>query len=76
MNALKRFWNWLNGKKMVIAELYWFLSGTLIFIWFPEGLTGVPLKVQLSIGGVLTFAGLGHKMFKKAMHDGGPERVK
>lgn len=67
MNALNKFWKFINGKKTVIAELYWFITGTVIFIWFPEGLTGTPLKVQLSLGAFLTFVGLGHKMMKRAV---------
>lgn len=63
-NGLKSFWNWLDGKKTILAELYWFISGTIVLIWVPSGLTGTPLKIQLSIGAFLTFLGLGHKMLK------------
>lgn len=64
---MAKIWNWLNGKKTVIAELYWFVCGTIILIWFPDGLTGTPLKIQLTVGAFLSFAGLGHKAFKKVV---------
>lgn len=67
MKYLLKLWNWLDGKKTVIAEFYWFVSGTIIMIWFPDGLTGTPLKIQLSVGAFLTFLGLGHKALKKTI---------
>lgn len=66
-----RFWKWLDGKKRTIAEIYWFLSGTIILIWVPQGLTGVPLKIQLSIGAIFSFIGLGHAVFKKGISEKG-----
>jgi hypothetical protein len=59
-----KFWNWLNGKKTVFAEFYWGVSGTILLVWFPNGLPDVTNKVYLSIGIFLTFIGLGHKAFK------------
>lgn len=65
MKTLNDFWKFLDGKKTIIAEFYWFATSTLVLIWCPNGLSGTPLKVQLSIGAILTFLGLGHKVVKK-----------
>jgi hypothetical protein len=62
--ALNKFWNWLNGKKTVIAEFYWTAFAGIVLIWFPNGLPEVPNKIYLSFGIFLTFCGLGHKAFK------------
>lgn len=66
-----KFWKWINGKKTVVAEFYWFGFATLILIWFPEGLPPVQNKVYLSVGVLFTAFGLGHKALKKKTVDAG-----
>lgn len=68
---MKRFWNWLDGKKTVVAEFYWSTGAAVILVWFPDGLPQPWNKVNLSIGLALTGLGLGHKAFKKAVADKG-----
>lgn len=67
---MKRVWDWLNGKKTVIAEFYWGFSGAIILVWFPDGLPATPNKIYLTAGILLTALGLGHKAAKK-MAEGG-----
>lgn len=61
----KKIWQYLNGKKLIIADFYWGTSGALLLIWFPDGLPSTPNKIYLSIGLLFTFIGLGHKAIKK-----------
>jgi hypothetical protein len=60
-----KIWAWFNGKKTILATCYWALSAYIVVIWFPAGLPPVPQKIDLTIGTLLTLAGLGHKVVKK-----------
>ena len=62
---MKKFWEWLNGKKLIISTFYWETGAAILLIWFPEGLPTVYNKVWLSIGIFLTGIGLGHKAVKQ-----------
>jgi hypothetical protein len=66
MKSIKSLWVYLDGKKTAIASIYWTISTLVIPIWFPMGLSAdtVLYKLNLSIGTLLTFAGLGHKAYK------------
>lgn len=63
-NKLLTCWKWLNGKKTIIASIYWEFMAAIIVVWFPNGLPGIYNKVYLSIGIILTSVGLGHKVTK------------
>lgn len=73
MNALKKLWIVLDNKKSAIAAGYWTACAYLIPIWVPNGLTGTVKKVEITIGTLLTLAGLGHKLIKAIP---GPEQPK
>lgn len=62
---LNSIWNFLNGKKTVIAEFYWTGLASINLIWFPDGIPATYNKIYLTVGIVLTFFGLGHKFIKK-----------
>ena len=64
--TLDEIWIWLNGKKTVFANVYWLFYNTLLVIWIPGGQLPHPWdKVVLTIGAILTSAGLGHKVIKR-----------
>ena len=63
---MKKIWIYINGKKTVLAELYWLFYIYMLPVLFekdslPAGLN----KTLLVIGGVLSFFGLGHKAVKQ-----------
>jgi len=64
---MNKVWQWLNGKKTVVAEFYWSGLAAINLIWFPQGLPDTYNKVYLTIGILLTALGLGHKGFKKVI---------
>ena len=64
MKVLKKVWKWLNNKKSALAAFYWGGCGSLLLVWFPDGLPLVPNKIYLTIGIILSAIGLGHKAFK------------
>lgn len=61
----KKIWIWLDNKKTIIAAFYWGTFAIIIKIWFPDGLPIVWENVYLTVGELLTFFGLGHKLVKK-----------
>jgi len=69
-NVLRRLWNWLNGKKTVIAAAYWGIAIPAIPILFPEGAPPEAEKAIAIIGLVLTYLGLTHKTIKSATKKG------
>jgi hypothetical protein len=73
---MNNLWQWLNGKKTVIAEFYWTALAGINLIWFPNGLPPTMNKIYLSIGVILTFIGLGHKAAKKYIGGTEPEEQK
>lgn len=63
MKTLEKIWKFLDGKKTILASLFWALL-PLMPLFFP---LGVPLNVTLittAIGELLTFVGLGHQYLK------------
>jgi hypothetical protein len=61
---MDKFLKWFNGKKTIIAALYWELSAGAIIIWYPTGLPEQANKIYLTLGMILTTFGLGHKIVK------------
>ena len=64
MNALKKIWKFLDGKKSVITAFYTGAGSTIIMVWFPEGLTGTALKIYLTVGILLGGTSVIHKGIK------------
>jgi hypothetical protein len=62
-------WKLIDGKKTAFAAVFWGIRDLILPIWFPDGLTGMPNKITLTIGAALTIIGLGHKWYKKN-HEG------
>lgn len=63
-NKLKSIWNWLNGKKTIIAAIYWLVIMPLLTILYPAGLPIMLLKITTMIGAGLSLIGLSHKFIK------------
>ena len=61
---MQKFWEFLDGKKTAFAAIYWNLSTILTTIWFASGLPHPWDKINLTVGTILTIAGLGHKGLK------------
>lgn len=66
MQQLKAFWKLLDGWKCAIAALYWPLMEQILPIWFPNGEPPMAHKILVTIGVLLTVAGVGHKWYKAA----------
>ena len=67
MNQGQKFWNWLSGKKTVIASAYWTLYAMTEVI-YPEILQDPVVKnITHRIGLALGVLGLGHKAVKKSL---------
>lgn len=69
MGIFKKFWDSLNGKKTVIASLYWGFVMPGLMLYYP---TGTPIQVNrvvTLIGFFLTAVGLGHKFYKSNIAD-------
>ena len=61
---MKAFWNWLSGKKRIIALIYWsIVTPSLIIIW-PEHIPSIVAKTSAIIGLILSALGLGHAAVK------------
>jgi len=59
-----KFINWLNGKKVILAGMYWGVAVPVIAIVHPAA--EITKAVEI-VGLLLTYAGLGHKAVKKYM---------
>lgn len=57
-------WKALDGWKTAIAAVYWPLIDMVLPIWFPAGEPPMMHRIVLTIGVVLTVAGVGHKAWK------------
>jgi len=71
MKYLKSFWALLNGKKTLIASLYWGFVMPSLLVIYP---TGVPVEVNrytTITGFFLTAIGLSHKFYKVNVVDKG-----
>jgi hypothetical protein len=61
MSVFKNFWNWLDGKKTIIATIFWSVAMPALNILYPNGIPSNINKVTLLMGLVLSSLGLGHK---------------
>ena len=64
---LKSIWNWLDGKKTIIATIFWSFTMPALNIIYPNGIPVTLNKVTLLIGLTLSALGLGHKAVKSFM---------
>lgn len=75
-NKLAAIWLWLSGKKTAIAATFWFVTQTILPIYFTDGVPDLLSKTILAIGSTLTFLGLGHKVVKsRHQHSASREEV-
>ena len=61
---MKKFWNWLSGKKTAIAAGYWGLAIPIVPMIWDQGVPDDVNKAVKIVGLVLTYFGLGHKVMK------------
>lgn len=62
---MKRFWKWLSGKKTIIATFYNSVTWPAIMVIAENTPPNWLVKVNIVVGLILTFVGLGHKIIKK-----------
>jgi hypothetical protein len=63
---LKKTWRFLDGKKTILASVYWLIYNGILPIWIPLQQIPYPWKeLLLSFGVIFTTLGLGHKGAKK-----------
>ena len=69
MNIFKEIWEGLDGKKRIIALVYWsIIIPTIIIIW-PEGAPMIVEKMSAIIGVTFSALGLGHAGIKYYKHE-------
>jgi hypothetical protein len=61
---MKTIWSYLNGKKTILAEIYWGTVMPGLMLYYPDGIPGEINKLAVVIGFFLTSIGLGHKYMK------------
>lgn len=64
MKKLKKIWDYLNGKKTIIATVYWTLLIPILTILYPDGYPKILMIATTIFGGSLSCLGLGHKAIK------------
>jgi len=69
MKLLISFWNFLNGKKIIIATIFWSVTMPCLNIIYPNGIPSTLNKTTLIIGTILSVLGIGHKIAKNYMDD-------
>ena len=62
---LKDAWNWLDGKKTVIATIFWTIVMPTLNVVYPNGIPSTLNKTTIIIGTFLGTIGLGHKAIKR-----------
>jgi hypothetical protein len=60
-----KMWDFLNGKKLIIASLFWVAKDTIVPIWANDQTPQYVGKILTTIGILLTSVGLGHKLSKR-----------
>lgn len=65
MKILKKLWDSFNGKKTVLASIYWGTVMPGLAIYFPDGIPSNINRPVIVLGFFLTSVGLGHKWYKK-----------
>jgi hypothetical protein len=61
---MKKFWEYINGRKTTIACVYWSFMVPALAIIYPTGIPSNINKANLIIGLALSALGLGHKVVK------------
>jgi hypothetical protein len=69
MKFLKSIWAFLDGKKTIIACIYWSFMLPALNIIYPNGIPGNLNKITLLTGLILSALGLGHKAFNYMSSD-------
>jgi len=69
MGEKKNMLQLLNGWKTAIAAVYWPVVYQIAPIWYPEGIPQDVNKVVMTVGILLTIAGVGHRWYKKTHGD-------
>jgi hypothetical protein len=64
-----KIWQLLNGKKLVIASLYWGTILPSLILLYPAGVPADINKWVVIACFFLTSIGLGHKMYKKSIEE-------
>jgi len=73
----KKIWQWLDGKKLIIAALYWnFVIPSTMFYYMPHSVPVNVNKWELIIGTFFTAIGAGHKVVKALYPDRVQEETK
>jgi hypothetical protein len=62
---MKKFWNWLNGKKRNLAHGYWLVVIPSIVVIWPEGAPEMVAKISAILGIIFSAIGYGHAAVKK-----------
>lgn len=65
MGAIKNLWQYFDGKKTIIASIYWGAVIPSLLVIFPQGTPPEIMKPVTVIGLFLTSMGLGHKFYKR-----------
>ena len=65
MNQLKLFWSFLQGKKTIIAALYWGTALPALALLYPLGVPPDINKWFVIVGMLLSSIGLGSKWAKR-----------
>jgi hypothetical protein len=63
--VFKNAWNWLDGKKTIIAASFWTVVLPTLNAIYPNGIPTTLNKTTIIIGTFLGSVGLGHKAIKK-----------
>lgn len=66
MKQLKAFWSLLDGKKTIVASLYWGFVMPSLAVLYPNGVPADINKWVTIVGFFLTALGLGHKYYKNS----------
>jgi hypothetical protein len=66
-----KLWKMIDGWKTVAAAIYWPVYTQIVPIWFPQEMPDTWNKTAVTLGIVLTIAGVGHKWWKGTHTDEG-----
>lgn len=69
MKQVKIVWQWLDGKKTVVASIYWGTVMPGLALFYPDGAPPDINRWLVLAGFLLTSLGLGHKTIKSMAGD-------
>lgn len=61
---MKKVWEYLNGKKTIIAATYWTIVVPVLAALYPDGYPKSVIVITAVVGAILSSLGLGHKIVK------------